>query len=72
MGRYMDINYGILRCGKTVFRRGGLLDISTARYFYKESKSILHKLTANSGTNIFYNKCSFKHYLQLFIIYLIL
>ncbi len=48
------------------------LDISTARYFYKVSKTILHKPTANSGTNIFYNKCSYKHYLQLFIIYLIL
>jgi hypothetical protein len=44
---------------------GGLLDISTARYIYKVSKTILHKPTANSGINIFYNKCSYKHYLQL-------
>ncbi len=33
----------------------GLLDISTAWYFYKVSKTILHKPTANSGINIFYN-----------------
>jgi hypothetical protein len=57
--------------GGHVFFRG-LLDISTARYFYKVFKTILHKPTDNSGTNIFYNKCSYKHYLQLFIIYLIL
>jgi hypothetical protein len=43
----------------------GLLDISTARYFYKVYKTVLHKPTANSGVNIFYNKCSYKHYLQL-------
>ncbi len=43
----------------------GLLDISTARYFYKVSKTILHKPTAISGINIFYNKCSYKHYLHL-------
>jgi hypothetical protein len=43
----------------------GLLDRSTARYFYKVPKTILHKPTANSGINIFYNKCLYKHYLQL-------
>jgi hypothetical protein len=43
-----------------------LLDISTAQYFFKVSKTILHKLTANSGINIFYNKCEYKYYLQLF------
>jgi hypothetical protein len=48
-----------------VMRKGGLLDISTARYFYKVSKTILHKPTAISGINIFYNKCSYKHYLHL-------
>jgi hypothetical protein len=31
----------------------GLLDRSTARYFYKGSKTILHKSTANSGINLF-------------------
>ncbi len=35
----------------------GLLDISTSRYFYKVPKTILHKPTANSGINIFCNKC---------------
>ncbi len=44
---------------------GGLLDRSTARYFYKVPKTILHKPTAKSGINIFYNKCLHKHYLQL-------
>jgi hypothetical protein len=48
-----------------VEKHGGLLDIFTARYFYKASETILHKPTANSGINIFYNKCSCKHYLQL-------
>ncbi len=43
----------------------GLLDISTARYFYKVPKTILHKSTGNSWINIFYNKCLYKHYLQL-------
>jgi hypothetical protein len=51
--------------GMEPVREGGLLDISTARYFYKVSKTILHKPTANSGVNIFFNKCSYKHYLQL-------
>jgi hypothetical protein len=32
---------------------GGLLDISTARYFYEVPKTILHKPTDNSGINIF-------------------
>jgi hypothetical protein len=38
---------------------------NTARYFYKVFKTILHKPTANSGINIFYNKCVNKYYLQL-------
>jgi hypothetical protein len=33
---------------------GGLLDRSTAWYFYKDSKTSLHKPTANSGKNIFF------------------
>ncbi len=45
--------------------RRGLLDISTARYFYKVPKTILHKPIANSEKNILYNKCLYKHYLQL-------
>ncbi len=49
---------------------GGLLDISTARYFYKVPKTILHKPTANSGINIFYKKCLYKHYLQLLLLIL--
>ncbi len=68
----LKYNYGVVSYIRIVKILGGLLDISTARYFYKVSKTILHKPTANSGTNIFYNKCSYKHYLQLFIIYLIL
>jgi hypothetical protein len=43
--------------------RGGLLDISTVRYFYKVFKTILHKPIANSGINIFYNKGVNKYYL---------
>ncbi len=31
----------------------GLLDISTARYFYKVFKTTLHKPTANSGITYF-------------------
>ncbi len=50
---------------KYVLLIGGLLDISTARYFYKVPKTILHQPTANSGINILYNKCLYKHYLQL-------
>ncbi len=38
----------------------GLLDISTARYVYKVSKTILHKHAANSGINMFYDKCVYK------------
>ncbi len=34
-------------------KKGGLLDISTARYFYKVFKTILHKPIVNSGINIF-------------------
>jgi hypothetical protein len=38
-------------------RLRGLLNRSTARYFYKGSKTILHKPTANSGINIVNKKC---------------
>jgi hypothetical protein len=34
-------------------KEGGLLDRSSALYFYKVSKTIIHKPTANSGINIF-------------------
>jgi hypothetical protein len=37
------------------FRRG-LLDRSTARYFYKGSKTSLHKHTGNLVENLFYKK----------------
>jgi hypothetical protein len=49
--------YGLAAYQKSLFflTAGGLLDISTARYFYKVPKTILHKPTANSGINIFYN-----------------
>ncbi len=38
-------------------KKGGLLDKSTPQYFYKVFKTTLHKPTANSRINIFYNKC---------------
>ncbi len=34
----------------------GLLDRSTARYFYKRHKTSLHKLTENLIENLFYKK----------------
>jgi hypothetical protein len=34
----------------------GLLDTSLVQYFFKGSKTILHKPTANSAINIFYLK----------------
>jgi biotin synthase-related radical SAM superfamily protein len=40
-------------------------NLHMTQYFYKVSKTILHKLSANSGINIFYNKCVYKYYLQL-------
>jgi hypothetical protein len=43
----------------------GLLDRSTARYFYKGSKTSLHKHTGNLVENLFYEKCAFKSSLQL-------
>jgi hypothetical protein len=43
-----------------MLREGGLLHRSTARYFYKGSKTILHKPTANSGINIVNKKCVYK------------
>jgi hypothetical protein len=56
--------YGIDTMKEYVHIRG-LLDISTARYFSKVFKTILHKPKSNSGINIFYNKCVYKYYLQL-------
>jgi hypothetical protein len=43
----------------------GLLDRSTARYFYKGPKTSLHKHTGNLVENLFSKKCAFKNYLQL-------
>jgi hypothetical protein len=45
--------------------RGGLLDRSTARYFYKRLKTSLHKPTGNFLENLFSRKCAFKNNLQL-------
>jgi hypothetical protein len=44
---------------------GGLLDKSTARYFYKRLKTSLHKPRGNLLEILFYNKCAFKNNLQL-------
>ncbi len=43
----------------------GLLDRSTARYFYKQLKTSLHKPTGNLLENLFSKKCTFKNNLQL-------
>ncbi len=45
--------------------KGGLLDRSTARYFYKGSKTSIHKHKGNLVENLFSKKCAFKNYLQL-------
>ncbi len=45
--------------------RRGLLDRSTARYFYKRLKASLHKPTDNLLENLFSKKCVFKNNLQL-------
>jgi hypothetical protein len=42
----------------------GLLDRSTARYFYHRIKTCLHKHTGNLVENLFYRKCTSKNYLQ--------
>jgi hypothetical protein len=44
---------------------GGLLDRSTARYFYKRLKPSLHKPTDNLLENLFCRKCAFKNNSQL-------
>ncbi len=44
---------------------GGLLDRSTALYFYKRLKTSLHKPGGNLLENLFSKKCAFKNYLQL-------
>jgi hypothetical protein len=43
----------------------GLLDRSTALYFYKRLKTSLHKPRGNLLQNLFYKKCAFKNNLQL-------
>jgi hypothetical protein len=43
----------------------GLLDRSTARYFYKRLKTSLHKPRGNFVEILFYKKCAFKNNLQL-------
>jgi hypothetical protein len=44
---------------------GGLLDRSTALYFYKRLKTSLHKPRGNLLENLFSKKCAFKNNLQL-------
>jgi hypothetical protein len=48
-----------------VTREGGLLDRSTALYFYKRLKTSLHKPRGNFLENLFSTKCAFKKNLQL-------
>ncbi len=43
----------------------GLLDRSTARYFYKRLKTSLHKPRGNFLENLFSKKCALKNNLQL-------
>jgi hypothetical protein len=43
----------------------GLLDRSTALYFYKRLKTSLHKPRGNLLENLFSKKCAFKNNLQL-------
>jgi hypothetical protein len=42
----------------------GLLDRSTAQYFYKRLKTSVHKPTGNLFENLFSRKCAFKNNLQ--------
>ncbi len=44
---------------------GGLLDRSTARYFYKRLKTSLHKPRGNLLENLFSKKCALKNNLKL-------
>ncbi len=57
-------SYRVLLCLYICFVRG-LLDRSTARYFYKGPKTSLHKHTGNLVENLFSKKCAFENYLQL-------
>ncbi len=43
----------------------GLLDRSTALYFYKRLKTSLHKPRGNLFENLFFFKCAFKNNFQL-------
>ncbi len=43
----------------------GLLDRSTARYFYTRLKTSLHKPRGNLVEILFYKKCAFKNNLKL-------
>jgi hypothetical protein len=45
----------------------GLLERSTARYFYKRLKTCLHKPTGNLLEILVYRKCTFENCLQFFI-----
>jgi hypothetical protein len=47
--------------------KGGLLDRSTARYFYKRLKTSLHKPRGNLLENLFSKKCVLKNNLKLLV-----
>jgi hypothetical protein len=53
----------LFRVIKEIFR--GLLDRSTALYFYKQLKTSLHKPRGNLLEKLFSKKCAFKNNLQL-------
>ncbi len=50
---------------KLIMFSGGLLDRSTARYFYKRLKTSLHKPRGNLLENLFSKKCWLKNNLKL-------
>jgi hypothetical protein len=50
---------------RTLVTQWGLLDTSTAQYFYKGYKTSLHKHTENLVENLFSTKCAFENCLQL-------
>ncbi len=49
----------------TLLKNWGLLDRSTALYFYKRLKTSLHKPRGSLLENLFTKKCAFKNNLQL-------
>jgi hypothetical protein len=55
----------IMICSINICSGWGLLDRSTAGYFYKQLKTSLYKPTGNLLKNPFNRKCVFKNNLQL-------